>query len=118
VEEDHDLAHGLLLGYASAMRLASIGPMPVYSGSNGHRWFLCCDLNGRPPREGQRRMSDERMIVTKRRIYRLAPDEQGQPVEEALKLPENLRLFLKGAKLYQTPDGPVIARPDDSQDDD
>jgi hypothetical protein len=41
------------------------------------------------------------------------PGEQGQPVEEALKLPENLRSFLKGAKLYHTPDGPVIARPDD-----
>jgi hypothetical protein len=29
----------------------------------------------------------ERVIVTKRRIYCLAPDEQGQPVEEALHLP-------------------------------
>jgi hypothetical protein len=56
--------------------------------------------------------SGERVIVTKRRIYRLAPDQQGQPVEEALNLPANLRAFLKGAKLYQTPDGPVIARPD------
>ena len=28
----------------------------------------------------------ERVIVTKGRIYRLAPDEQGQPVEEALNL--------------------------------
>jgi hypothetical protein len=59
----------------------------------------------------------ERVIVTKRRIYRLAPDQQGQPVEEALKLPDNLRLFLKGAKIYQTPDGPVIARPDRQDDD-
>jgi hypothetical protein len=54
----------------------------------------------------------ERVIVTKRRIYRLAPDEQGQPVEDALNLPANLRLFLKGAKVYQTADGPVIARPE------
>src|SRR5260370_36713965 len=28
----------------------------------------------------------ERVIVTKRRIYRLAPDQQGQPVEKALNL--------------------------------
>jgi hypothetical protein len=54
----------------------------------------------------------ERVIVTKRRIYRLAPVEQGQPIEEALNLPANLCLFLKGAKVYQTADGPVIARPE------
>ena len=43
----------------------------------------------------------ERVIVTKRRIYRLAPEQEGVPVETYLPgaiLPE----ILKGAKVYQT----------------
>ena len=49
-----------------------------------------------------------RVIVTKRRTYRLADDAQGIPVEDYFpnaKLPETI----KGAIVYQTKDGPVIA---------
>ena len=49
-----------------------------------------------------------RVIVTKRKTYTFAADAVGIPVEEAFpgaKLPA----ILKGAKLYQTEDGPVIA---------
>jgi len=51
----------------------------------------------------------ERVIVTKRRIYRLAPEQEGVPVETYLPgaiLPE----ILKGAKVYQTEDGPITVR--------
>jgi hypothetical protein len=51
-----------------------------------------------------------RVIVTKRRIYELASDEQGVPVEEyfaGVTLPETI----KGAKVYDTVDGPVVAMP-------
>jgi len=43
----------------------------------------------------------ERVIVTKRRIYRLAPEQEGVPVETYFPgaiLPE----MLKGAEVYQT----------------
>lgn len=52
----------------------------------------------------------QRAIVSKRKIYYAPKWQEGQPVEEALSgvtLPESL----KGAKLYQTEDGPVIALP-------
>ena len=52
----------------------------------------------------------KRAIVTKYCIYELAQDAKGIPVEEyfpGAKLPEALR----GSKVYQTADGPVIAAP-------
>jgi hypothetical protein len=57
-------------------------------------------------------MTDKRQIVTKHRIYELPADAQGVPVEEyfpdiTLPLPEPLR----GAKVYETSDGPVVAMP-------
>ena len=51
----------------------------------------------------------ERVIVTKRRIYRLAPEQEGVPVETYFPgaiLPE----MLKGAEVYQTEDGPITVR--------
>jgi hypothetical protein len=53
-----------------------------------------------------------RVIVTKHRIYHLAADTQGVPVEEyfaGVTLPEPLKD--SGAKVYDTADGPVIAMP-------
>jgi hypothetical protein len=53
-----------------------------------------------------------RVIVTKYRIYELAPDEQGVPVEQyfaGVALPAPLKG--SGAKVYDTGDGPVIAIP-------
>jgi hypothetical protein len=52
----------------------------------------------------------ERVIVTKRKTYRLQDGQQGQPIEEAwprAAIPASLR----GAKIYDTEDGPVIAKP-------
>src|SRR5438128_1399373 len=49
-----------------------------------------------------------RVIVTKRKSYGLALDKQGVPVEEyfaGVTLPETI----KGAKVYGTVDGPVVA---------
>lgn len=56
---------------------------------------------------------NDRVILTKRKTYILPEDRQGQPVEEAwpnARIPASLR----GAKIYQTQDGPVItiAEPD------
>ncbi len=59
-------------------------------------------------------MSDEklnnyRIIHTKRRPYLIPKTQTGIPIEEHLKnanIPENL----KGAKVYMTKDGAVIAR--------
>jgi hypothetical protein len=53
-----------------------------------------------------------RVIVTKHRIYELAPDEHGVPVEQyfaGATLPTPLKG--SGAKVYDTSDGPVIAMP-------
>jgi hypothetical protein len=53
-----------------------------------------------------------RVIVTKHRIYELASDEQGVPVEQyftGVTLPAPLPG--SGAKVYDTADGPVIAAP-------
>ena len=52
-----------------------------------------------------------RVIITKRKTYILPEDQQGQPVEKAwpnAKIPASL----KGAKIYQTQEGPVVAIPD------
>lgn len=52
----------------------------------------------------------QRAVITRRKTYYLTEGQEGQPVEEAfpdVKIPESL----KGAKLYQTEDGPVIAKP-------
>jgi hypothetical protein len=53
-----------------------------------------------------------RVIRTKYRVYELARDEQGIPVEEYFPdmiLPEPLTG--SGAKVYHTADGPVVAIP-------
>jgi hypothetical protein len=55
-------------------------------------------------------MSKTRVIVTKYRTYELAADAQGVPVEEYwpdIKMTD----WLKGAKVYQTQDGSVVAMP-------
>jgi hypothetical protein len=57
-------------------------------------------------------MSNNRVIVTKHRIYELPSDAQGVPVEEyfaGVTLPEPLKG--SGAKVYETADGPVLAMP-------
>lgn len=51
----------------------------------------------------------DRVIITKRKTYWLAEDAQGTPVEEYLPT-ANLPAGLQGALVYQTEDGPVIAR--------
>jgi hypothetical protein len=55
-------------------------------------------------------MSFKRQIVTKHRIYELAPNAQGVPIEDyfpGVTWPEPFT----GAKVYDTGDGPVIAMP-------
>jgi len=53
-----------------------------------------------------------RAIVTKYRIYALASDAQGAPVEEYFAGVTLLKpLKGSGAKVYHTADGPVIAMP-------
>ena len=52
----------------------------------------------------------DRVIITKRKTYTLPEGAEGQPIEEAwpnAAIPDSL----KGAKLYHTEDGPVIAKP-------
>lgn len=52
---------------------------------------------------------DYKYIYTKRRVYRLAKDAGGIPIEEVYpgaEMPE----FLKGALVYETPRGRIIAR--------
>jgi len=51
----------------------------------------------------------DRVIITKRKTYRLAEDARGTPVEEYFRH-ANLPAGLEGALVYQTEDGPVIAR--------
>lgn len=57
---------------------------------------------------------EDRFIVTKRRTYRVPGDVQGTPVEEYFS-DATLPRSLQGAKVYETEDGPVIAKklPDD-----
>ena len=56
-----------------------------------------------------------RVIVTKRKVYALAHDQQGQPLEGAFPA-ASLPAFLKGAKLYEVDGRKVIARPDTAAD--
>jgi hypothetical protein len=52
----------------------------------------------------------DRVIITRRKTYTLPEGAQGQPIEEAWPkavIPDSL----KGAKIYQTEDGPVVAVP-------
>jgi hypothetical protein len=63
------------------------------------------------PRPCHKSPMPDRVIITKRKIYRLPGDQQGQPVEEAWPN-ANIPARLKGAKIYQTEDGPVVAVPD------
>ena len=52
---------------------------------------------------------DYKYIYTKRRVYRLPKDARGIPVEEAFPGAE-MPAFLKGALVYDTPRGRIIAR--------
>ena len=51
----------------------------------------------------------DRVIITKRKAYHLAEDARGVPVEDYFRH-ANLPAGLQGALVYQTEDGPVIAR--------
>ena len=53
-------------------------------------------------------MADDRIIITNDRIYTIPEGVEGIPVEEAWP-GAVLSPFVKGAKLYPTPQGPVIA---------
>lgn len=57
-------------------------------------------------------MTIKRQIVTKYRVYELAPDAEGVPVEDYFSL-KVLQKYpqLAGAKVYETSDGPVVAMP-------
>ena len=58
----------------------------------------------------KKEIPEQLAVITKRKTYHLTEGQEGQPVEEAFpdaKIPESL----KGAKLYQTAEGPVIAKP-------
>lgn len=50
-----------------------------------------------------------RVIITKRKTYQLADDAKGVPVEDYF-CHANLTAGLQGALVYQTEEGPVIAR--------
>lgn len=52
---------------------------------------------------------DYKYIYTKRRVYRLPRDARGMPIEEAFPGAE-MPAFLKGALVYDTPRGRIIAR--------
>lgn len=54
---------------------------------------------------------NDRVIITKRKTYTLPADRQGQPIEEAWPRAA-IPASLKGAKIYQTEDGPVVAKPE------
>jgi hypothetical protein len=56
-----------------------------------------------------------RMIVTKYRAYKLAPDQKGTPIAEYFPAVRSWPEGTKGAKVYETPDGPVIAVPEPSR---
>ena len=52
----------------------------------------------------------DRVIITKRKTYVLKDGKEGQPIEEVwpnAAIPDRL----KGAKIYDTEDGPVVALP-------
>ena len=52
-----------------------------------------------------------RIIVSKRKTYELAPDAEGVRLADrypGAKLPRGF----ESARIYQTPNGPVVARPD------
>jgi hypothetical protein len=54
-------------------------------------------------------MTEDRFIVTKRGVYAIPEDQDGTPMEElypGIELPR----ILQGAKIHQTPRGPVIVR--------
>jgi hypothetical protein len=55
------------------------------------------------------------VIITKRKTYILPENQQGQPVEEAWPK-ANIPASLRGAKIYQTEDGPVVALPEPDGD--
>ena len=62
-------------------------------------------------------MTEDRFIVTKRGVYAIPEDQDGTPIEDAypgLELPR----ILQGAKMYQTPNGPVVARPETQENGD
>src|SRR5215213_287403 len=52
---------------------------------------------------------DYKYIYTKRRVYRLPKDARGTPIDEIYPGVE-LPTFLKGALVYDTPRGRIIAR--------
>ena len=54
---------------------------------------------------------DYKYIYTKRRAYRLPQDARGIPIEEAFPGTE-MPAFLKGALVYETPRGRIIAHRD------
>jgi hypothetical protein len=51
-----------------------------------------------------------RVIVTKRKTYTLPEDAEGNPIDQAWSKAA-ISDSLRGTKVYQTEDGPVIARP-------
>ena len=51
---------------------------------------------------------DYKYIYTKRRVYRLPKDAKGIPIEEAYPGAQ-MPAFLKGAVIYDTPRGRIIA---------
>jgi hypothetical protein len=59
---------------------------------------------------------DYKYISTKRRVYRLPKDARGTPIDEIYPGVE-LPAFLKGALVYDTPRGPIIARQDSGERD-
>ena len=54
-------------------------------------------------------MTIKRQIVTKHRIYELAPDAEGVPIEEYFPKVATWPEGFAGAKVYVTSEGPVIA---------
>src|SRR5436190_2272801 len=55
-------------------------------------------------------MADDRIVVTKRGLYRIPDGEDGIPLDEVypgLRLPRSLQ----GAKFYETPQGVVVGKP-------
>jgi hypothetical protein len=54
-------------------------------------------------------MTIKRQIVTKHRIYELAPDAEGVPIGDYFPRVTTWPEGFAGAKVYETSDGPVIA---------
>jgi hypothetical protein len=74
---------------------------------------ILCETSGHP-RTARSRCplvdDTDRVIVTKHETYVLREGEEGQPIEEAwpnTAIPDRI----KGAKIYETEDGPVVALP-------